>query len=152
MTDQAKIDARRAYQRQWTKDRRAADPERMRRYEKQWRERNVGRTNGYAAWERARQLGAAPSWLTSEQREEMIQFYIACPKGWHVDHVLPLDGPDVCGLHVPWNLQYLPARANRLKSRRLNPKLWPAQATLGPVPKLSGAMISHLNRRYRVAA
>lgn len=150
--DQSTITTRREYLRLKAQEYRDADPEKYRRYNREWRRQNTKRCNGYDAWERARQLNAAPSWLTAAQREEMIQFYENCPKGWHVDHVLPLDGPDVCGLHVPWNLQYLPARANRLKSQRLNPKLWPAQSTLGPVPKLSGAMTAHLNRRYRVAA
>lgn len=144
------LETSRANHRKWAKTRRDADPEAARAYQRQWRRENRNRANGYAAYERARQLGATPSWLTPAQKEEMIQFYIACPKGWHVDHILPLDGPEVCGLHVPWNLQYLPARANRLKGRRLNPQLWPAQAQLGPPPKLSGAMIAHLNRRYRV--
>lgn len=51
--------------------------------------------------------------------EQMKAFYRERPEGFHVDHVVPLKGVDrdtkqhvVCGLHVPWNLQYLPGEDN----------------------------------------
>lgn len=66
----------------------------------------------------AAKLNATPDWLTKEQIIEMQNIYINCPKEYHVDHIVPLRGRNVRGLHVPWNLQYLPAKVNSRKSNK----------------------------------
>ena len=75
----------------------------------------------------ARKKVATPSWLTDEQSQEIISIYekaarlsISTGMKYHVDHIIPLQGKDVCGLHVPWNLQPLSARENMSKSNRVD--------------------------------
>lgn len=57
-----------------------------------------------------------PGWA---DKGAIRQFYVACPQGHHVDHILPLRGKLVSGLHTLGNLQYLPAKENLKKSNKL---------------------------------
>jgi len=75
-----------------------------------------GRVKAQAASYRARKLKATPSWLSDSQVKEIEHIYKTCPEGFDVDHITPLKGETVCGLHVPWNLQHLPASENRSKN------------------------------------
>lgn len=62
---------------------------------------------------------ATPKWLTDEQKKEMRKIYKERPAGHHVDHIVPLNSCNVCGLNVPWNLQYLIDTENLTKSNKL---------------------------------
>ena len=79
-----------------------------------------------AAKRRAYKLSATPSWLTDEHKASIDSVYWLAKdlkaisgEEYHVDHIIPLKGNDVCGLHVPWNLQVLSAADNLKKSNRL---------------------------------
>lgn len=66
----------------------------------------------YSASRRARKLHATPSWANLA----LIKEIYACAEGAHVDHIVPLQGKLVCGLHVESNLQYLTPEENLIKS------------------------------------
>jgi hypothetical protein len=65
---------------------------------------------------RSAKLKAIPKFANLDKIKEI---YKNCPKGYHVDHIIPLQGENVCGLHVEWNLQYLTAYDNKSKSNKL---------------------------------
>lgn len=83
-------------------------------------ENNKFSYNAKEAKRRAVKLQRTPKWLTKEDHQKIKNIYENCPKGYHVDHIIPLQGKNISGLHVPSNLTYLPATDNRKKSNKFN--------------------------------
>lgn len=63
---------------------------------------------------RALKVLATPKWLSDKDIASINEIYKNCPVGYEVDHIIPLQGNGVVGLHVPWNLQYL-TKADNIK-------------------------------------
>lgn len=82
-------------------------------------QRNLRDYRERTARRRAIKVRATPKWLNKEHYIQIKSIYRNCPKGYHVDHIVPLNGIIVSGLHVPWNLQYLPATENLKKGNRI---------------------------------
>jgi hypothetical protein len=82
---------------------------------RKWRQANKDKTRLKSANERAVRLQRLPTWA---DRELIKEFYLNCPEGYHVDHIIPLRGKLVSGLHTIDNLQYLPAKENISKGNK----------------------------------
>ena len=82
---------------------------------REWRKNNPRHHNALTAAHKKVIKLRTPKWA---DRTKLVEFYKGCPDGYHVDHVIPLRGNIVSGLHVAENLQYLPARENISKSNR----------------------------------
>jgi len=74
----------------------------------------------------ARKKQQTPLWLNAGHIAEMEGYYLFCQifKGFQVDHIIPINGKIVSGMHVPWNLQVLTAEENRAKSNSFNPDIY----------------------------
>jgi 5-methylcytosine-specific restriction endonuclease McrA len=94
-------------------------PERAKAHSKKYISANLPKFAAREAMKRAKKQKATPVWMSEHHKYLIEQFYLNRPAGCDVDHIVPLNGADVCGLHVIWNLQYLDSRENRRKSNKL---------------------------------
>lgn len=90
------------------------------------RQKHPGAKNADTAKSRAGKLKRTPVWLSKDDLWLIKEAYILAKQrtklfgfSWHVDHVIPLRGKSVSGLHVPWNLQVIPAKTNIAKGNKV---------------------------------
>lgn len=107
--------------RQW----REVNKDRVADTKKQWVENNRGKKNASLSKRHAAKLNRSPIWLSEDDLWVIEEAYNlakirqqATGIVWHVDHIVPLQGKSVSGLHVPWNLQVIPAVENMSKGNR----------------------------------
>jgi len=82
-----------------------------------WAQANPNKRRAGKAKRRAARLQRTPPWA---DLKAIQAFYVGCPPGNHIDHVIPLQGELISGLHVLANLQYLPSTENIAKGNRID--------------------------------
>ena len=92
-------------------------------YYSKWRKNNKGHVNSLNRKRQAAKLQRTPKWLTDFDTLKIQCIYSIAAmltrvnnEPWHVDHILPLQGELVSGLHVPSNLQPMRGIENSSKS------------------------------------
>lgn len=92
-------------------------------YEAAWKENNKPLLSAYAMRYVSTKLRAMPRWVNKDDfrpfYEKAAQLTAITGVEHHVDHIVPLRGRDVCGLHVPYNLQVITKSENSRKNNRL---------------------------------
>jgi len=91
-----------------------------------YRQENKGKINALVAARKKIVKQRTPKWLTKDDLWMVKEAYeLAALRtkmfgfSWHVDHVLPLQGKEVSGLHVPTNLQVISAVQNIKKRNKV---------------------------------
>ena len=94
-------------------------------YTKEYAKNNPHIINKASAKRRAARLNRTPKWLTKDDLwliNEIYELAILRTKTlgvmWHVDHIIPLQGKLVSGLHVPSNMQVILGSENHAKNNK----------------------------------
>jgi len=99
------------------------DPEAPLRAKRKWKKVHPELVRADRARRRAANYQAVAKWANNFFIQEAYRLARLRSKlfgfKWHVDHIVPLRSPVVCGLHVETNLQVIPASANFSKGNRL---------------------------------
>lgn len=91
-------------------------------YKNNWNKKNAGAKRALDKKRLEAKRQRTPDWLDVVDHAEIEFTYIwcyalrNCGLDHHVDHIVPLQGNNVSGLHVPSNLQVIPAKQNLSKS------------------------------------
>lgn len=104
---------------------RAVNVEKIAARNAKYAKNNPGKINAHAARRRAAKLLRTPPWLTAQDLADIAEIYVLCAERTKitgvphaVDHVIPLMGRTVSGLHIAANLQIITASENSSKHNK----------------------------------
>jgi len=107
----------------YKKDYDQENKESLNKQKRKWASKNRGYYNYKSNERRCNKLSATPPW---SDLNRIKTIYTTCQnitkvtgKEHHVDHIIPLKGKDICGLHVWWNLRIVPAKINLSKGNKV---------------------------------
>lgn len=102
----------------------ATNPRRKREMDLEFKAKNPAKVTSYKARYRAARRQATPPWLNEAQISQIESVYEEARRlsqetgvPYEVDHIVPLAGKVVSGLHVPWNLRAIPKVENNRRPR-----------------------------------
>ena len=99
------------------------NPDKRKQSAEQYRLKNKPYYNAYASLRNRKMQQAKPKCLTELEELYILEYYdLAHRKGLEVDHIIPIQHKDVCGLHTPENLQMLTRADNAKKSNKFDYK------------------------------
>ena len=91
------------------------DKAKVRAKSHKWYICNKAKAFAYCRAYQTRKLQRSAAWADDDA---IKFFYEFCPKGCEVDHIIPLQGENISGLHIETNLQWMTAQQNASKSNR----------------------------------
>jgi len=119
-----KVTAQRAI---WREANKAIHLQRVKNSKNADKEKYAAYNRAYWSKRNAAKLQRTPTWLTENDYWMIKNIYkLAVLRSkttgikWEVDHIVPLQGKMISGLHVPSNLQVIPAVENRIKNNKFN--------------------------------
>ena len=102
-----------------------SNPEKAREQKRLFRKKNPHKRNKYEAKRRVAKIQAGTKYFRDLYKDKVAVYYMFAKvlekltgEKYHVDHVIPLQGKNVSGLHIPANLQILTATANMKKGNK----------------------------------
>ena len=123
------VEKRKEYMQQWHEKNKESQLEYLKQYRldnkeyfTQYSKDNRSRILAHTRKRQASLLQRTPPWLDRVSFAEMEFTYEYCGAlrsiglKYEVDHIVPLQGKTVSGLHVPWNLQVISEQENRSKA------------------------------------
>ena len=119
--DRIKNHRRYEYYKEWVSN----NKDKIKKIAANYQKNNKDKVNSRTAIRRGKRLKATPEWLNKTQKLQMEKTYSIAAfftkesgEPYHVDHVVPLQGRNVCGLHVPWNLHVIKGSDNVRKGNK----------------------------------
>jgi hypothetical protein len=120
---------------------RAENVEKVKASYKMWIQNNKHKKAANEMRRQSLKIKATPKWLSVDDLKWIDSYYKDASHfkkmfnvDIEVDHIVPLRGKDVCGLHVPWNLCLRTKRDNARKSNKITEEAY--------LPKQTGVLVA----------